>query len=502
MREDAVTSCGTTAPLLWTAVPPIHSPSSASGRFIAMQGCANSPSPNNALKNNQFIEDQGKRPFLLLYLTRIDKILGGMMKKKLLFGLMLLLMTVLFPHSHVLACGGFFCQNLPVDQAAERIIFTDNGDGTITTLIEIEYDGGAPDFSWILPIPSAISADDLAVPEDGAEAFDELHRFTDVRIIAPPQPDCAEQMLFDMPMSASVEEESGVEVFASGEVGPFGFDVIGSEDPAALIDWLRQHNYRVEPPMEPLIDVYVQEQFAFLAMRLLDGETSDSIKPIEITYESDKPMIPLRLTAVAATPGMGIFVWFFAANQVVPANYEHMEIANGEITFFSFGGNDYFNLIGRRADALGGRAFITEFAGAADQFDFANIYLQEQNDKQRYLTRLRTVIDPDEMTVDPVFDTDPQAQDVSNIRDMSNMVGLYDCERENAANGIINIQSSDAIETSAGSGLITEAPPENLDPDGSAPDSNVSGVVVGTAVGVLIGAAGAIAVLRARRKEG
>lgn len=30
-----------------------------------------------------------------------------------------------------LACGGLFCQNSPVDQNAERIIFTDNGDGTM-----------------------------------------------------------------------------------------------------------------------------------------------------------------------------------------------------------------------------------------------------------------------------------------------------------------------------------------------------------------------------------
>ena len=33
------------------------------------------------------------------------------------------------------ACGGFFCSaQQPVNQAAERIIFADNGDGTITAL--------------------------------------------------------------------------------------------------------------------------------------------------------------------------------------------------------------------------------------------------------------------------------------------------------------------------------------------------------------------------------
>ena len=221
--------------------------------------------------------------------------------------------TVLFiGASNALACGGFFCQTDPVDQAGERIVFTVNDDGTITSLIEIRYEGSAADFSWILPIPEAIAADDLAVPDEGQEVFRELHRLTDVQIIAPPVPECAEIVMEALSAQA---EDGGVEIFASGEVGPFGFDVIGSQDPNALIDWLVENNYRVDQAMEPLIDVYVQVEFAFVAMRLLDGETSESITPIEITYPGTQPMIPLRLTAVAALPDMPIFTWIFADEQ-------------------------------------------------------------------------------------------------------------------------------------------------------------------------------------------
>jgi hypothetical protein len=215
-----------------------------------------------------------------------------------------------------------------VDQVGERIVFTVNSDGTITSLIEIQYTGSAEDFSWILPIPTAIGADDLAIPEGAESVFDELHQLTDVRFIAPPRPECAD---VDVPMADSSAEPE-VEVFASGEVGPFGFDIIGSQDPTSLIEWLRDNNYRVTPEMEPLLDVYVDEQFAFVAMRLLDGETSDAIKPIEITYPAKNPMIPIRLTAVAATT-MPVFVWIIADEQAVPANYEHMEIANEELVF-------------------------------------------------------------------------------------------------------------------------------------------------------------------------
>ena len=379
-----------------------------------------------------------------------------MSKKYCVLGLLTLFLLFLIPSEPATACGGLFCQNSPVDQAAERIVFSVNPNGSITSLIEIAYTGSAPDFSWILPIPEAISADDLAVPESGEEVFAELHRLTDVRIIPPERPECAEDILMEMEASESVEE-GGVEVFASGEVGPFGFDVIGSEDPSALINWLRDNNYRVEPPMEPLINVYVEEGFAFIAMRLLDGETSESIKPIEITYPGTQPMIPLRLTAVAANDNMPIFTWVFANQQAVPENYEHMEIATEELTFFPFGGNNYQGLLQQRADALGGRAFITEFAGAANTLTFNNEYLIDKSQQFSYLTRLTTSISPDEMTVDPVFKLE-QRPDVSNVRDASDMRGLYQCERDA---GILIELSSDAIDPVTGQGQIAPVTPES-----------------------------------------
>lgn len=360
-------------------------------------------------------------------------------------------LAIAFGTANAVACGGFFCQSAPVDQAGERIVFTANSDGTITSLIEIQYTGTAADFSWILPIPEAIGVDGLAVPDEGAAVFEELHRLTDVQIIPPPSPPCAELRRLNAAVADEpASEEGGVEVFASGEVGPFGFDVIGAEDPAALTTWLRDNNYRVDPSMEPLIDVYVEEEFAFVAMRLLDGETSESITPIELTYAGTEPMIPLRLTAVAAQDDMPIFTWVFGDNQAVPTNYAHMDIETAEITFSSFGQDNYRRLVADRADANDGRAFITEFAGAADALPFEHPYLEARLD--RYVTRLFTVISPEEMTADPSFAFDDRS-DVSNVRDASKLRGLYDCERERGF-------PFDAIDPFDGGNQVTAAPKE------------------------------------------
>ena len=366
------------------------------------------------------------------------------------------------------ACGGFFCDNDPVDQTAERILFTVNPDETITSLIEIQYQGSAEDFSWILPIPSAIDADAVQVPEDGDLVFDELHDITDVIIRQPELPECArEELLSFGEAEEAMEDEAGVEVFASGEVGPFGFDVIGSEDSNAVVNWLLDRNYRVDPPMEPLIDVYVEEQFAFIAMRLLDGETSDSISPIELTYAGTEPMIPLRLTAVAALPNMPIFTWFFADDQVVPDSFAHMEIETAEITFDSSGGNDYTRLVQLRADELDGQAFVTEYAQPSDPARFDHPYLVNNAESSAYLTRLTTYISPDEMTLDPTFTVSSDRSDVSRIRDASDMTGLYDCERRAALETGSDV---DAIDPTDGTDSVAVAPAEIVDSSGSGTD--------------------------------
>ncbi|WP_420627873.1 DUF2330 domain-containing protein [Candidatus Leptofilum sp.] len=345
-----------------------------------------------------------------------------------------LLLIFLATANATFACGGLFCLANPIDQNAERIIFTDNGDGTISAIIQIQYTGFDIDFSWILPIPVPIEADAVEVPETAANAFSELEIMTNPQYIPPPLPDCAlDEMVV---LSEAAEDGGGVEVFSEGEVGPYQFVVIGSEDPDALVNWLRDNQYVVEDPMIPLIDVYVEEEFVFMAMRLQPEFGVQDIQPIKITYPSENPMIPLRLTAVAANPDMAVLTWFFAEEQAVPENYGHFEIDDDEITFFTFGGHNYRTLMGEKADEMDGQAFITEYAAPTSELQFSDPLLQELAGKHSYLTRLNTVISPEEMTVDPVFRYE-ERPNVFNIHDLSDTRGQYDCERE-AGGGIFS----------------------------------------------------------------
>ncbi len=241
----------------------------------------------------------------------------------------------------------FFCTTVPVDQNAERIIFTQNNDGTVTSYVQIEYTSSAPDFSWILPQPEAIDVEDVEVPEDAIAAFTELDVATDPVFIPPPLPEC-------LTIAASAPAASAsVEVFASGEVGPYGLDVVGSADPNALIGWQRDNSYRVTPEMEPLIDLYVEEGFVYLAMKLRPDQGVQDVEPVNVTYPSSGPMIPLR-SQLSRPIHMAVMVRIYADKQATPTNYAKIDIANEELILFGRGGrNNYNQLMGDKADEYG-----------------------------------------------------------------------------------------------------------------------------------------------------
>ena len=343
------------------------------------------------------------------------------MKRIRLLILLTVFMLLLAGSSVLQACGGLFCQNVPVDQQAERIIFTVNDDGTISAYVQINYTGEAPDFSWVVPVPSTPELDVAEI-----ESFDELSSLTAPVISSPPLPDDCPIPMPSMAVPESAEQEGSVEVLASGAVGPYNYDVITSPDPNAMIDWLRDNDYRVLPEMEPLITVYNDEGMVFLAMKLQPEQGAQDIQPVVMTYESEQPMIPLRLTAVAANPNMTVITWIFADAQTIPVNYASPVILDEDLRGnFGFGGNNYLQLLDSTVDEYEGQAFITEYAQPT--ITFRDLQPQDPllrllSEKYPYVTRHIGRISPEEMTVDPIFriaEEDEDIADVSNIRDLS-----------------------------------------------------------------------------------
>jgi hypothetical protein len=300
-------------------------------------------------------------------------------------------------------------------------------EGTITTYVQINYVGKAEDFAWVLPMPNVPKVDTADMT-----MFRDLDRLTTPVYIGPRPPACLQQRMpvpsMAMPARPAAAAENSTTVLASGEVGPFGYHVVTSPDPEDMVTWLRDNGYHITDEMKPLIKVYTDEGLVFLAMRLKQNANSSDIVPVKLTYEASYPTIPLRLTAVAATPDMPVIVYVFAKDQTQTINYVPITIADSEVKFSPFGGNDYRQRVVEAVDQAGGRAFVTELAQPTSAIrppsDPAVQLLFQQ---YPYLTRHYTRISPNEMTADPSFDLKEGLPNVSNVHDLSNRPAPWSC---------------------------------------------------------------------------
>ncbi len=290
------------------------------------------------------------------------------------------------------ACGGLFCNSAqPVNQAAERIIFSENGDGTVTAIIEIQYEGPAASFSWVLPVPGVPD-----VNVSSTLALDRLQQATNptYQLNTTFADGCAVPQATSAPGGGAFDQAEGdpaaaddVVVLDSGSVGPFDFEVISVNDelpdPAdAALMWLEDNGYDVTALAPEVLGPYLADGLNLIAFRLNKDNDAGSIRPVLLTYDSELPFIPIRPTAVAANPNMGVMVWVVSASRAIPKNYKALELNEALIDWFN--PNDTYNdVVSAAADESGGQGFVTEMALPDTRLEQTVLFEWEQQEWSR-----------------------------------------------------------------------------------------------------------------------
>ncbi len=315
------------------------------------------------------------------------------------------------------ACGGFFCDNLdPVVQTAERILFRVNADDTVTTIVEIQYQGPPSQFAWVLPVAPGLTVEDITTAPAGL--FDALEERTAPVFERPPVDSAASAAddeggcgfgrgrwgdggyTYDPPPP----DTSGVMVVGEAVVGPYALEIITAEQGENLSNWLILNGYQIPPAAIGAMDHYIQRKMAFLGVKLEADVPAGPIDALSFTYSGQTPAIPLILTSVAAAPQMEIVAYVAGPGRFVANNYEDIDFDYDSVRWTGTLDTDYaFKLIEAVATA-GGRAFNTEFADVIGETgSLADTPLAAVLERDVYVTRFHTFMSGADMTEDPVW---------------------------------------------------------------------------------------------------
>src|SRR5947209_5064098 len=150
--------------------------------------------------------------------------------------------------SRAMACGGFFCGGVRVDQSGEYIMFSLEPDG-VTAYVQIQYQGKANDFAWVVPV--------MSVPKKIGVGVQQV--FTTLMNATVPQfrinwqfPDGGQCFARVAPGGTGPQaagngaSDKGVQVLAAGEVGPYNYVVVQATEADKLKKWLDDNGF-VQP---------------------------------------------------------------------------------------------------------------------------------------------------------------------------------------------------------------------------------------------------------------
>ncbi len=283
-----------------------------------------------------------------------------------------------------------------INQSGEHIIY-EVEEGFVTAHVLIQYAGRPEEFAWIVPVPS--------VPElslSPSFGFSLLDRDTRPDISIDTVDDCPVQewacQQANMPScnsggcggggcsadsasnfantvdaGAGAPDASGggaVDVLDRQVVGSYETVVFSAGDASAAVTWLQDEGFIVNETMSPFMQPYADAGMLFLASRLVAGADTSSIQPLRMRYAADKPMIPLRLTAIAAQPEMTITTYIYGDTHFVPEDFPLATINQEWLSSDSDGRINYPMVLSRAIDEAGGKSFVAEYVGAAPFADF------------------------------------------------------------------------------------------------------------------------------------
>jgi MYXO-CTERM domain-containing protein len=277
------------------------------------------------------------------------------------------------------ACGGTFCdsgpQAMPVDQTGENILFVLDGT-TVEAHIQIQYQGEAARFAWVIPMPAvpefSIGSQPLFVNLLNASV--PTYGFTNSF--------CGQQS--PVPINGgggasgsdgTIQTGNGPQVVARETVGAFEIVVLKGGTAQEVSDWLGANGYQDIPSAPAILADYVEQGFVFAALKLTGGSGVDEIHPLVVRYTGNEPCVPLKLTAVAAVENMGVRTFFLGAGRVVPTNYKHVIVNQSRFDWTTFADN-YDEVVSRAVDSpvANGRAFVTEYAGPSNVVTRDGVY--------------------------------------------------------------------------------------------------------------------------------
>ncbi len=258
----------------------------------------------------------------------------------------ILLAAMLLASNMASAFCGFYVAtaDTKIFNKTSQVILVRDGDMTTVTMSN-DFKGDVKEFAMVVPVPVVLGQDDITTVSPAV--FDALDKYSGPRLVEYydenpcRQKDLAMNRISRLNMKvptsgvtpdmAESAEINNVTIEATYEVDEYDILILSAKESVGLKNWLTQNNYKIPEQAEVVLEPYIKNNLKFFVVKVdvdrLANSGSDMLNPLQITYESSKFMLPIRLGMANADGAQDLIVYGLTREgRIECSNYQTVEM--------------------------------------------------------------------------------------------------------------------------------------------------------------------------------
>jgi hypothetical protein len=130
-------------------------------------------------------------------------------------------------------------------------------------------------------------------------------------------------------------KRKSVTVEAQYIVGEYDILILSATESSGLKEWLTDNGYKIPEGAEEVLDPYIKSNLKFFVVKVNEAEKKkmpgEFLRPIQISFNSPKFMLPIRLGMANADGDQDMIVYAFTKKgRIECTNYRSVELPTGK----------------------------------------------------------------------------------------------------------------------------------------------------------------------------
>jgi hypothetical protein len=234
-------------------------------------------------------------------------------------------------------CGFYVAQaDTKLFNKASQVVLVRDGDKTVLTMAN-DFKGDLKEFAIVIPVPTFIEKEQIHIGDKAH--IDHLDAYSAPRLVEyfdeNPCPVEAEKSVLMGAAPDSMldlkELRDGVKIEAQYTIGEYDILILSAQQSGGLVSWLKKNGYRIPKGANSVLGSYIKQKMRFFVAKVNLAEQAklgyNSLRPLQVAYESPKFMLPIRLGTVNADGAQELFIYTLTRQgRVETTNYRTVKL--------------------------------------------------------------------------------------------------------------------------------------------------------------------------------